>query len=76
MRTHQVVWSSNQLQTLAMRELSCGLDNCSKEAIQCPHGQHIGFYTIEDITKEQSNVEESINKRKEKSKKTTCSSLM
>ncbi|CAG5030219.1 unnamed protein product [Parnassius apollo] len=81
MRTHQVVWSANQLQTLAMRELSCNLDKCSQEAIQCSHGQHIGFYTIEDINKQQShhsvvlNVK-SADKRKVTSKKSTCSSLI
>lgn len=72
MRTHQVVWSANQLQTLAMRELSCSLDNCLQEAIQCSHGQHIGFYTIEDINKQQ----QIRKKRMVTSKKATCSSLI
>ncbi|CAG4947568.1 unnamed protein product [Parnassius apollo] len=81
MRTHQVVWSANQLQTLAMRELSCSLDNCSQEAIQCSHGQHIGFYTIEDINKQQSHHSVMLNvksadKRKVTSKKSTCNSLI
>lgn len=77
MRIHQVVWSANQLQTLAMRELSCSLGNCSQEAIQCSHGQHIGFYTIEDINRQQNDKNnKSANKRQVKSKKVTCSSLM
>lgn len=77
MKTHQVVWSANQIQTLAMRELSCGLDNCSQEAIKCSHGQHIGFYTIENNNDPQSGVNvKPANKKMVTSKKATHSSFI
>lgn len=39
MKVHQVVWSANTKNVLAMRRLSCDLDYCSQEAVQCPARQ-------------------------------------
>lgn len=48
MSVHQVVWRSSDSHKLSMRRLSCGLDSCLHQSSECPHGQHIGFYTLGD----------------------------
>ncbi|KAJ2937753.1 hypothetical protein O0L34_g19150 [Tuta absoluta] len=55
MSVHQVVWSSKNADTLAMRRLSCGLDDFSLDAVECPHGQHIGFFNLKEFNTKNVN---------------------
>lgn len=72
MKVHQVIWSANTKNVLAMRRLSCDLGNCSQEAVQCPHGNHIGFYQIDS----DPNLNTSKKNMSRTSKKTSRPSLV
>lgn len=72
MMVHQVIWSANTKNVLAMRRLSCDLDNCSQEAVQCPHGKHLGYYQINS----DSNQNTSKTNMSRASRKTSRPSLV
>ncbi|CAH2105374.1 unnamed protein product [Euphydryas editha] len=46
MKVHQVVWSSSKPNILAMRKLSCNAQQCMYQAVECEHGRHHGFYSL------------------------------
>ncbi|XP_075977850.1 uncharacterized protein LOC142977668 [Anticarsia gemmatalis] len=45
MKMHQIVWTFDS-NIIAARNLSCTDMSCIEEAILCPHGKHLGFYTL------------------------------
>lgn len=46
MKVHQIVWSKESGNHLALRHLSCIERECLNETIRCTHGKHLGFYDI------------------------------
>ncbi|KAL0818993.1 hypothetical protein ABMA28_008280 [Loxostege sticticalis] len=44
LKVHQVVWTAESGSRLALRRLSCTNIECLNNAIECPHGNHLGFY--------------------------------
>ncbi|CAG4931876.1 unnamed protein product [Colias eurytheme] len=57
MKLHQIVWNIKSTIGLAMRSLSCVEPLCLYNAIECPHGCHLGFY---EIPKESEPVPDEI----------------
>lgn len=49
MKVHQVVWSKESGNRLALRHLSCIERECLNKTIRCPHGKHLGFHDFTGI---------------------------
>lgn len=48
MKVHQVVWDKTWSHNLAMRGLSCAIDDCATSSVECTHEKHLGFYNYSD----------------------------
>ncbi|XP_060801831.1 uncharacterized protein LOC132904258 [Amyelois transitella] len=46
MKVHQVVWSKESGNRLALRHLSCVERECLNKIVMCPHGKHLGFHDL------------------------------
>lgn len=61
LKVHQVVWTAESGNRLALRRLSCTNIECLNNVKECPHGNHLGFYEILTKPQKPTPLERSLN---------------